>query len=350
MLKPSYPSCAKTFSDDGTGGHRIEYVLRNAALTALTVKDATLFTIYDLLTDSKFRKPIVAALEQDWLRNFWDNEYGKAGDYQQVKMMSGVTSKIGRYHASVSADRILSQPKSTINFEEILDGKILICNLAKGLIGEDTSEVFGISILAKLQLASFQRIKQKRAARKPFFAYVDEFQNFATVSFTEMLSEARKYKLFLIMAEQTTAQQDDQRIVNKILTNAGTIICFKTSSPDDEDQALRLMNSQLQQGEIMNLPTYNFYIRLAGTEPQDPTSGRTLLLEDEGDEDIADEVIEASRKNYAIKYVAPVPKPKPKTKNESKKSAKSKKAQTKKPDTAANPEMNTPRPGHPQPI
>ncbi len=295
----------KTFSDDGTGGHRIEYVLRNAVLTALTVKDATLFTVYDLLTNKAYRKPIVDKLEQDWLKNFWRNEFSKAGDYQQVKMMSGVTSKIGRYHASVSAERVLEQPKSTIDFEEILDGKILICNLAKGLIGEDTSEVFGISILAKLQLASFRRIEQKSKERRPFYAYVDEFQNFATVSFTQMLSEARKYKLFLIMAEQTTSQQDDDKMVNTILTNAGTIICFKSNSLADERQMLHLFNGKVDPGEIANLPIYNFYAKLSGGgEPQDPVSGKTVVLDDDGDEEIAEAVIAASRKNYAKKYVA----------------------------------------------
>lgn len=296
----------KTFSDDGTGGHRIEYVLRNAVLTALTVKDATLFTVYDLLTDKDYRKPIVDRLEQDWLKNFWKNEYGKAGDYQQVKMMAGVTSKIGRYHASASAERVLEQPKSTINFEDILDGKILICNLAKGLIGEDTSEVFGVSILAKLQLASYMRIEQKRTERKPFYAYVDEFQNFATVSFTQMLSEARKYKLFLIMAEQTTAQQDDENMVNTILTNAGTIICFKSNSIADERQMLHLFNGKVEPGEIANLPSYNFYAKLSGgLEPQDPVSGMTILLEDEGNDEIAEAVVVASRAHYAKEYVAP---------------------------------------------
>lgn len=297
----------KTFSDDGTGGHRIEYVLRNAVLTALTVEDATLFTVYDILTSKDFRKPIIDKLEQDWLKNFWRNEFSKAGDYQQVKMMSGVTSKIGRYHASVSAERVLEQPKSTIDFDEILNGKILICNLAKGLIGEDTSEVFGISILAKLQLASFRRIEQKRTDRQPFYAYVDEFQNFATVSFVEMLSEARKYKLFLTMAEQTTSQQDDEKIVNTILTNAGTIICFKSNSLADERQMLHLFNGKVEPGEIANLPTYNFYAKLSGgLEPQDPVSGVTIVAKDtEGGEDIAEAVIESSRANYAKKYVAP---------------------------------------------
>jgi hypothetical protein len=294
----------KTFSDDGTGGHRIEYVLRNTVLTALTVKDATIFTVYDLLTDKDYRKPIVDKLEQDWLKNFWKHEFGKAGDYQQVKMMSGVTSKIGRYHASVSAERALEQPKSTINFSEVLDGKILICNLSKGSIGEDTSEVLGISVLAQLQLASYRRIKQKRADRRPFYAYVDEFQNFATTSFVEMLSEARKYKLFLIMAEQTTSQQDDDKMVNTILTNAGTIVCFKSNSQADERQMLHLFNNQLEPGAFANLPSYNFYIKLAGNgEPQEPTSGMTVILEEDGDEDIAEAVIAASRKNYAKKYI-----------------------------------------------
>lgn len=294
----------KTFSDDASGGHRIEYVLRNAVLTALTVKDATLFTVYDLLTNKDYRKPIVEALEQDWLRNFWKNEFSKAGDYQQVKMMAGVTSKIGRYHASVSAERILSQAKSTISFDEILDGKILICNLAKGLIGEDTSEVLGISVLAELQLASFRRIKQKKADRKPFYAYVDEFQNFATTSFVEMLSESRKYMLFLTMAEQTTSQQDDEKMVNTILTNAGTIICFKSNSLADEKQMLHLFDRYIDKGAISNLPAYNFYTKLSGgLEPQEPLSGKTVVLEDEGSEEIAEQAIEASRANYAKEYV-----------------------------------------------
>jgi hypothetical protein len=310
----------------------------------LTVKDATLFTVYDLLTDKDFRKPITDKLEQDWLKNFWKNEYGKAGDYQQVKMMAGVTSKIGRYHASVSAERVLEQPKSTINFEEILDGKILICNLAKGLIGEDTSEVFGVSILAKLQLASYMRIQQKRADRRPFFAYVDEFQNFATVSFTQMLSESRKYKLFLIMAEQTTSQQDDENMVNTILTNAGTIICFKSNSLADERQMLHLFNGKVEPGEIANLPSYNFYAKLSGgLEPQDPVSGMTIVLEDQGSEEIAEAVIAASQAQYAKEYVVPKPKAKPSTT----KGGKGKK-NSKKNDKGADSSMSSGRPDDPE--
>ena len=144
----------KIFSDDDNGGHRVEYILRNTVHTALTIKNATLFTVYDLLNDPAYRRGVVKDLKDKNLKNFWRNEIGKAGGMQQVKMAAGITSKIGRFLFSASASRILGQAKSTINFDDILDGKILICNFSKGLLGEDTSELFGIAVLAKLQLSS----------------------------------------------------------------------------------------------------------------------------------------------------------------------------------------------------
>ncbi len=302
----------KTFSDDDSGGHRIEYIMRNTVQTALTIEGSTLFTIFDLLTDTKYRKKMIKTLEDQKLKNFWKNEFGKAGDFQRVKMAAGVTAKIGRYQFSASAERILSQPKSTINFEEVLDGKILICNFAKGLIGEDTSELFGISTLAKLQLAAYRRVKQERSNRKPFYLYVDEFQNFATMSFVQMLSEARKYKVFLTMAEQSTSQQEEQRMVNTILANVGTVVCFRSGNPADEQVILPLFSPYIEQGEIANLPSYNFYARISAVLSQEPVSGETLLLEDSGIKDLAQLVIAASRVNYTTKYVpkeAPQPKP-----------------------------------------
>lgn len=300
----------KVFSEDDSGGHRIEYVLRNAVQTALTLKDSTLFTVFDLLTDTKYRKKIIKNLQNQKLKNFWKNEFGKAGDFQRVKMAGGVTAKIGRFQFSASAERIMSQPKSTINFEEILDGKILICNFAKGLIGEDTSALFGISTLAKLQLAAYRRVKTKQADRKPFYLYVDEFQNFATMSFVQMLSEARKYKVFLTMAEQSTSQQEDLRMVNTILANVGTVICFRSGNPADERLMLPLFKPYIEEGEIANLPTYNFYARVSAILSQEPLSGETILLEEKGSEDIAQKVIASSQANYAKKYE---PKPEPKT-------------------------------------
>jgi len=292
----------KIFSEDDSGGHRIEYVLRNAIQTALTLEGSNLFTIFRLLNDTKYRKDIVKNLEDKDLKIFWQNELGKAGDFQKVKMAAGITSKIGRFLFSASAKRVLEQEKSTIDFDDILNsGKILICNFSKGLLGEDTSTLFGTTVLAKLQVASLRRVRIKQANRTPYYLYVDEFQNFATMSFVQMLSEARKYKLFLTMAEQSTSQQDQQRLVDIILANVGTVICFRSGSPADERYVLPLFYPYIEQGEIANLPSFNFYMRLAAVEAQEPMSGTTVLLSDEGSERVAEQVIANSRLAYAKK-------------------------------------------------
>lgn len=285
----------KIFSEDDSGGHRIEYVLRNTIQTALTTENPTLFTMFDLLNDPIYRKKIVAQLDNKDLKNFWKNELGKAGGFQQVKMVAGITAKIGRFLFSASAKRILEQPKSTINFDDILDGKILICNFSKGLLGEDTAELFGISVLAKIQLASLRRARQKQAERKPYYLYVDEFQNFATPSFVQMLSEARKYKLYLTMAEQSTSQQEDQQMVNVILANVGTVICFRSGNPADEKLVLPLFQPYIEEGEIANLDSYNFYARIATSKAQEPLSGETIVLEKSAARSKPDEVIQKSR-------------------------------------------------------
>ena len=291
----------KIFSEEGSGGHRIEYVLRNTVQTALTMPDATLFTIFSLLNDPKFRRAAIKNLDNQDLKNFWKNELGKAGEFQRVKMAAGITSKIGRFLFSASAKQILEQPKSTIDFDKILnDGKILICNVSKGLVGEDTSELFGITILAKLQLAALRRARLPQADRRPFYLYVDEFQNFATTSFVQLLSEARKYKLFLLMAEQSTSQQDDQQMVSVILANVGTVICFRTGNPQDERLLLPLFSPYINEGEISNLPAYNYYAKLSAILPQEPMSGITLLLKRAGSASMALNVIEFSREQYAV--------------------------------------------------
>lgn len=292
----------KIFSDEDSGGHRIEYVLRNTIQTALTTESPTLFTVFDLLNDSKYRKSITKNLQDKNLVNFWKNEIGKAGEMQKVKMAAGITAKIGRFLFSASARQILEQPRSTIDFDNIINsGKILVCNLSKGLLGEDTSELFGITILAKLQLATLRRARIEQTERRPFYLYVDEFQNFATTSFVQLLSEARKYKMYLTMAEQSTSQQDDQQMVSIILANVGTVICFRTGNPQDERLLLPLFSPFIEQGEINNLPAYNFYAKLSALQPQEPMSGQTLLLEDQGSSKIANMVKEYSKKNYARK-------------------------------------------------
>jgi hypothetical protein len=295
--------------DENTDAHRIEYILRNTIYTAFTVPNATIFTVYDLLNDPKYQKSITNNLEDENLQNFWKNEFGRAGNFQVVKMVSGVTARIGRFLFSPTAKRILEQPKSTINFDEILSsGKILICNLAEGKLGEDTSQLLGTTIIAKLQQAAMRRVRTKLIDRTPFYLFIDEFQNFATTSFTKLLSGGRKFGLRLTIAEQSTSQQEDRNVVNVILANTGTVICFRTASPVDEQLMLAQFTPYVSPGDIVNLPRYRFYMKLSAVEPEEPFSGETIPIVFDHDQDKVQEVVEASRNNFAIKYEKPVSK------------------------------------------
>ncbi len=301
----------KIFSEDNSGGHRVEYILRNTIQTALTLDNPNLFTIFRLLNDTKYRKSIVNKLENNDLKIFWKNEIGKAGDMQKVKMAAGITSKIGRFLFSASARRMLEQDKSSISFEAIMDEKkIVICNFSKGLLGEDTSMLFGITVLAKFQLAALRRASQLQSDRSTYYIYVDEFQNFATMSFVQMLSEARKYKLFLIMAEQSTQQQKDQKLVDIILANVGTVVAFRTGSPADERIILPLFKPYIEENEFSNLPSHNFYARMSAINAQEPVSGMTVLLKEQSNSEVAMQIKVYSRNRYGIivKYNAEVEK------------------------------------------
>jgi len=285
-------------------GPRMEYILRNTIHTAFTIPNATLFTVYKLLINTKFRKSVVRNLKDENLLDFWKYEFAKAGDYQKVKMISPITNKIGRFLFSPTAKRILEQEKSTINFDEIINqGKILLCNVSKGKIGEDNSEVFGVVIMAKIQLAALKRARMAMEDRRDFYLYVDEFQNFATPAFAQILSEARKYRLSAILAHQTTSQIEDKSLVNITLANTGTVICFRTANPEDENLILPQFQPYVEKGEIASLPSFRFYMRLGALNPEEPFSGETTLTTISRDSSRVNEVIKSSREKYAIKYV-----------------------------------------------
>jgi hypothetical protein len=289
--------------DENTDSHRIEYILRNAIYTAFTLPKSTIFTVYELLNNPKYQKKVTRDIEDENLKKFWKNEFGRAGSYQVVKMVSGVTAKIGRFLFSPTAKRILEQPKSTINFDEILDKqKVLICNLAEGKLGEDTSQLLGTTIITKIQQAAMRRVRTNKDNRIPFYLFIDEFQNFATSSFIKLLSGGRKFGLRLTIAEQSTSQQEDRNIVNVILANTGTVICFRTASPIDEQLMLTQFEPYATKRDIVNLPRYRFLMKLSAVNPEEPFSGETIPITYTKDEEKVKQIIEASRKNYATKY------------------------------------------------
>lgn len=289
---------------DKFSGPRMEYILRNTIYTAFTVPNPTLFTVHKLLSNTPYQKRVTSLLEDEDLKDFWKFEFGKAGDFQKVQMISPITNKIGRFLLSPTAKRVLEQSKSTINFDEIMDsGKILLCNLSKGKLGEDISELFGILLMTKIQLAALKRARVRNENRKDFYLYVDEFQNFATPAFAQILSEARKYRLNAILAHQTTSQLEDKSLVNTTLANTGTVICFRTASPDDEKLLLPQFYPLVSQGEIASLPSFNFYIKINAITSEEPFSGETTPINTSFDDEKAKLVVDASRKNYSRPYV-----------------------------------------------
>ena len=296
----------KVFADDDANAHRIEAMLRNTIRTAFTTEAPTLFTCLELLRNTEYRNKVVARLTDSHLKDFWREEFGKAGGMQRVSMSKGLTHRLDRFESSEFVKRMMSQEKSTISFEDIIDsGKILICNFSTDM-GEDTSTLFGTTVLAKLKIAAERRSSQLEAKRKPFYVYVDEFQNFATTPFVKMLSASRKYKLFLTIAEQSTAQQEELRLTEAILANVSTIVCFGLGSTADEQLLIGRFEPWLKQGNLLNQPAYNFYMRVKAEEPMEPVSGETIVLStDQASEDKASAVIAASRKNYAVECQDP---------------------------------------------
>jgi len=309
LVASSIISIIEKFYDAKFFGPRMEYVLRNAILTALETPDPTLQTILDLLTKTTYRKSIVRGLRNKVLQDFWVNEFEKLGSMQRNNVISPITNKIGGLLSSPINYNILIQDKSKLDFDEIINsGKILLCDLSKGKIGEDESSFFGSLIIAKIQLAALRRALIPEEKRKDFYLYVDEFQNFATSTFAELVSEARKYRLATILAHQSISQIENRDIVKVILANVGTVICFKTANPEDEQFILPIFSPEVMKHEIANLPLYNFYMKISVGQAQDSFVAEADNFTMKGNEKTAKDVIDWSRNHYATPIEATVEK------------------------------------------
>jgi hypothetical protein len=221
---------------EGAWSARMEYILNNTLLALLETPGNTLLGVVRMLTDNDFRKKIVGNVQDPMVKNFWNKEYASFNDKYRTEAIAPVLNKIGQFFSTDLIRNILGQTKSTINLREIMDNKkILIVNLSKGRLGEDNSNLLGSLIVTKLQLAAMSRVDIPESARHDFYVYVDEFQNFTTDSFATILSEARKYRLNLILAHQYISQLTEagnDRIRNAIFGNVGTIVSFRIG-PDD---------------------------------------------------------------------------------------------------------------------
>ncbi|MFH2069327.1 MAG: type IV secretion system DNA-binding domain-containing protein [Candidatus Omnitrophota bacterium] len=242
-------------------GPRMEYILRNALLTLVEFPNSTLLHLQRLLSEKEFRKVVVEKLEDNLLKNFWLNEFEKYSSHFRQEAISPIQNKIGQFLSNPVLRRVVSQPKSGFDVRKIMDeGKILLVNLAKGMIGEDSASLLGAMLIAKIGLTALSRQNVDEEERKDFYLYVDEFQSFATSSFTDILSEARKYRLNLILANQYLTQIDE-KIRGAILGNVGTLVSFKVGA-EDAKYLTQEFFPVFDQEDLVNLPCYSIYLKL----------------------------------------------------------------------------------------
>lgn len=240
---------------------RMEYILNNTILALLEYPGTTLLGINRLLAEEDYRKRVVAVLKDPVVKGFWVGEFANYTDKFRTEAVAPIQNKIGQFLSASVIRNIVAQVKSRINIREIMDTKkIFIMNLSKGRIGEDNSRLLGGMLITKLQLAAMERVDIPEKDRKDFFLYVDEFQNFATESFANILSEARKYRLDLIMAHQYMEQLEEE-VLAAVIGNVGTMVTFRVGSSDAEILAKEFAPTFVEE-DLINLPKFQTYLKL----------------------------------------------------------------------------------------
>ncbi|MNQ27746.1 AAA-like domain protein [compost metagenome] len=280
-------------------GPRLEYILRYTILALLDRPTTTMLDITRMLTDKKFREETLTYCTDTVVMQFWRVEFASWNDKFVAEAIAPVLNKVGAFTANPIIRNIIGQPKSTFNIREIMDeGKILIVNLSKGLIGEDNAAILGSFLVTKIQLAAMSRsdipdIKDRR----PFYLYVDEFQNFATDSFATILSEARKYGLNLTVANQYISQMNET-VRDAVFGNVGTMISFRVSA-DDAPILSKQFEPQFESNDLLQMHNRNFVINMVINGEKSPAfSARTLELPPP-QVDNTGRIIENTRRSYS---------------------------------------------------
>lgn len=280
-------------------GPRLEYILRYTILALLDRPETTMLDITRMLTDKKFRKETLTYCTDTVVLQFWNIEFASWTDKFQAEAIAPVLNKVGAFTANPVIRNIIGQPKSTFNIRQIMDdGKILIVNLSKGLIGEDNAAILGSFIVTKVQLAAMSRQDIPNIEdRRPFYLYVDEFQNFATDSFATILSEARKYGLNLTVANQYISQMSET-VRDAVFGNVGTMISFRVSA-DDAPILAKQFEPQFEALDLLQMHNRNFVINMVINGEKAPAfSARTLQLPP-AQTDNTPYIIENTRRYYS---------------------------------------------------
>ena len=241
-------------------GPRLEYILRYAILTLLEYPTATLLDIQPLLLDQAYRNMVLLYTDNNAIHSFWHNEFEKYPPSFKTDAITPILNKTGVFAANIILKEIVGQQES-INIEDIMKKKkILICNLSKGVIGEDVSQIIGSLLTTALQNAAMRRANISEVERVPFMVYIDECHSFITTSFASMLSEVRKYRVGLFLAHQYLEQLPED-VRSSILGNVGTIICFRLGTQDAKIMAEEFY-PVFKVDDFIDLPRFHVYLKL----------------------------------------------------------------------------------------
>lgn len=283
-------------------GPRLEYILRNTILTLTHVPAATFLQVPELLTNEKYRQSVAEKLPDQVLKNFWLNEFNKMSPQLRSEAISPILNKVGQFLSSQTIRNIIGSPVSTVNLETMMnEGKIILANLSQGKLGEDNSALLGAMLITKMQLAAMNRVYVTEESRRDFYLYVDEFQNFATSSFIKILSEARKYRLCLTLANQYIGQIDEE-VAMAIFGNAGSLVSFGVGAADARLLA-REFGEKYEESELVGLGNYQTLLKLSiDNHTSAPFSATTLPLPRSKNQN-REKVISGSRERYGKKVV-----------------------------------------------
>jgi len=285
---------------------RMEYILNNCILALLEYPDSTLLGINRMLADLEYRKKVVDRVTDPVVKSFWVQEFARYTQRYEVEATAAIQNKVGQFISAPLIRNIIGQVKTSINMRKVMDeGKILIANISKGRIGEDNSRLLGALLITKLQLAAMSRVDIPEEERKDFYLYVDEFQNFATKSFVNILSEARKYRLSLTLANQYLAQLEEMtptgrssEVRDAVFGNVGTLVIFRVGAEDAEFLEREFIPEFIAE-DLVNLTKYNVYLKLmingiAGR----PFSAETLSPFPKPEKSNKEKIIKVSRERY----------------------------------------------------
>ncbi|HEX3036007.1 MAG TPA: type IV secretion system DNA-binding domain-containing protein [Thermodesulfobacteriota bacterium] len=249
----------KLWSD--SWGPRTEHILRNSVLALTEYPGSTLLDLSRILIDNNFRKTVLLYVRDPKVKEFWNKEFDKYPARFRTEAIAPIQNKTGAFLGNPIVRSIVGQKKSSFNMREVMDtGKVLLLNLAKGRIGEDTSMLLGSLFIIKMYLAALSRADTPEEKRRDFYLFIDEFQNFATAGFPDMFVELRKYKLCVTAANQYL-DQVDKKLASSIIGNVGTIIAFRLGAIDAEYLAKEFYPA-FKVEDLVHLPLYHIYTRL----------------------------------------------------------------------------------------